>query len=189
MTLLNKTFFCNAKNFILNYLFLYFHQTFATIKGKGSKWVISFITSFLVLIIITNFYSVFSFNFPLTSQLRFVLYASLVYWLAINLFFIANNSKGYFIHIIPMGAPFYLIIFLFLIEGVRNLIRFVTLTVRLCANILAGHVLIILLRKLFFMYIGVLPVYLVLNLIEIIVSIIQSYIFCTIMILYYSEVR
>lgn len=143
--------------------------------------------SFITLIFIINFISVLSYNFPSTSQVSYVIFLSLLCWGSIIIFYSFSNINGLSLHLIPEGTPIFLTWFLFLIEIVRNLIRPLTLTVRLVANILAGHLLIILLSKLALWRILPILGYTILNLVEILVSMIQSYIFVTIISLYYSE--
>lgn len=135
-----------------------------------------------------NFFRVFSFNFPLTSQVSLVFWLAGTAWVRIVVFSVYTNFKGFFSHLIPEGTPLPLTALLFIIELVRRLIRPLTLTVRLVANILAGHLLISLLSSLVlkfeltgFLYIG-------LNLVEIFVALIQAYIFTTMVVLYFSEV-
>ena len=48
---------------------------------------------------------------------------------------------GFFCHFIPTGSPLVLTSFLFWVELFSRVVRPVTLTLRLCANITAGHVL------------------------------------------------
>jgi F-type H+-transporting ATPase subunit a len=50
-----------------------------------------------------------------------------------------------FAHLVPQRTPSALIPFMVLIESIRNIIRPITLSVRLMANIVAGHLLITLL--------------------------------------------
>ena len=82
-------------------------------------------------------------------------------------------------HLVPQGTPNVLIMFIVLIELVRNIIRPVTLCVRLTANLIAGHLLISLLGNalvrrgiVFLMFVPVL-----LTILEMAVSFIQAYVF------------
>lgn len=164
-------------------------EFFFSLKSKSfNKFSnLLFISIFFFLVTI-NFFSVFSYNFPLTSQVRVVLIFSLGAWLIIVAFGIFTSINTFLYHFVPEGTPLPLTFVLFLIELVRNLIRPLTLIVRLVANILAGHLLIILLSQLVFIFPLGFPLYILLNLVEIFVSLIQSYIFSTILVLYFSEV-
>ena len=93
-----------------------------------------------------------------------------------------------------MRTPTGLIPLMALIEFTRGVIRPFTLAVRLAANIIAGHLLLCLLRKdmpsisLFLLFIcGFMLV--LLMVLELAVRIIQSYVFSLLMTLYVNEVR
>lgn len=162
---------------------------FSSLKRKSfnkSSHLI-FLTWILVLFRV-NFFSVFSFIFPLSSQVRVILFLSLTTWVTSILFSLINLPSKFLSHLIPEGTPLPLTFLLFLIELVRNLIRPLTLIVRLVANILAGHLLIILLSRLVFIFTPAFPFYIMLNLVEIFVSLIQTYIFVTLSVLYFREV-
>lgn len=139
-----------------------------------------------------NFCSIFPYCFPTSSHFCFVLLLSLSLWLIINIFRILNSFVSIIIHYVPSGTPMFLVFLMFIIEVVSNIIRPVTLSVRLVANILSGHLLITLLFLLVrsFSVVGILCfiVYVVLTLVELFVSLVQSYIFCTLSSLYYFEV-
>jgi len=103
-------------------------------------------------------------------------------WLSFILYGWINNTIHIFAHLVPVGTPGVLISFMVCIETVRNLIRPGTLAVRLAANIIAGHLLIVILRNQgvnvitgLFLAVGVIQVLLLL--LELAVSFIQSYVF------------
>lgn len=181
-------FLMRFKNLILKKVFNFYLDFFYSIKSKISKFFcrINIIVFFIVFLM--NFLSLNSYIFSLTSQLRVTLFWSLMFWSSFNIMMIFRNLKYFLSHFVPSGSPMYLVIFLFLIEIVRNFIRFITLIVRLTANILAGHLLVILLRSIVIKILLLIPLFLILNIVEIFVSLIQSYIFCTMICLYYSEV-
>merc|ERR1711942_474967 len=95
-------------------------------------------------------------------------------------------------HLVPSGTPPALIPFIVLIERVRNIIRPGTLSIRLAANIVAGHLLLTLLGSqgpnigsfFAFLFLGL---YLLL-LLEVGVACIQAYVFTVLSSLYLSEV-
>lgn len=95
---------------------------------------------------------------------------------------------------VPLGTPYALIPFIVLIELVRSVIRPLTLSVRLAANIVAGHLLIVLVRRpmisIRLNFIGlVLSALLLLIILELAVSFIQAYVFRTLISLYVIEVN
>lgn len=152
------------------------------------KIIDTFLLRIMLFIFLFNFFSILSYNFSFTSQISFNFYWGLRIWVRLIMFSFWHNIKSVLIHFIPEGTPRFLIWFLFFVELVRNIIRPLTLVVRLLANILAGHLLIILLSKIVFIFYPFFIFYVLLNLVEIFVSLIQSYIFVTMIILYFSEI-
>ena len=96
-------------------------------------------------------------------------------------------------HLVPLGTPGVLMPFMVLIETIRNVIRPGTLAVRLAANIIAGHLLLVLLGNqgpsltsyFLFLLIGAQILLLIL---ERAVAVIQSYVFAVLTTLYSREV-
>ena len=97
-------------------------------------------------------------------------------------------------HLVPLGTPIALIPFIVLIELVRSVIRPLTLSVRLAANIIAGHLLLTLLgnqgrftqlRALG----GVIAALVALAVLECAVALIQAYVFSVLSTLYVDEVN
>lgn len=98
-----------------------------------------------------------------------------------------------FAHLVPLGTPIILMPFIVLIESIRNIIRPITLSVRLAANLTAGHLLLILLGESIvnsrvLIIITVTAAQFALITLEAAVAIIQAYVFATLSTLYASEV-
>merc|ERR1712131_475272 len=95
-----------------------------------------------------------------------------------------------FAHFVPKGTPGFLIPVIVIIETVSNIIRPLTLSIRLAANIVAGHLLLTLLGYLIFhllpFYYYFFSLYLLL-LLEVAVACIQSYVFIILNSLYLNE--
>merc|ERR1711993_120711 len=110
-------------------------------------------------------------------------------------FFLLISCINFFLsHLVPLGTPVALIPLIVVIEIVRRLIRPITLSVRLAANIVAGHLLIALIRGplsavRFFRFFLILGGLLLLTLLELAVSFIQAYVFSTLISLYIIEVN
>lgn len=182
-------FFCSSFNTLTFVLVANLSSFFYSLKSKSfNKFSSIIFFRIIFLLIYINFFSVFSYNFPFSSQVRIMFFFSLGIWLRIIIFSFINSLNKSLYHFIPEGTPIPLTFLLFLIELISNLIRPITLIVRLVANILAGHLLISLLSRLVFRFILAYPFYIILNLVEIFVALIQSYIFATILVLYFSEI-
>jgi F-type H+-transporting ATPase subunit a len=98
-------------------------------------------------------------------------------------------------HLVPQSTPPILMPFMVIIETVRNLIRPLTLAVRLTANIIAGHLLITLLgnqiadNSIVLSGSILLITQITLLILESAVALIQSYVFTVLACLYSSEVN
>jgi F-type H+-transporting ATPase subunit a len=95
--------------------------------------------------------------------------------------------------LVPQRTPTLLIPFIVLIESIRNVIRPLTLAVRLIANIVAGHLLITLLGNQTaaaskIILISLIITQILLLILETAVAFIQSYVFAVLSTLYSREV-
>lgn len=144
-----------------------------------------------VFIILRNFMGLFPYVFTITRHLRFSMRFSLSIWLGLILFGWIKNIQHIFIHLVPVGTPFRLIFFIVIIESLRLIIRPLTLSIRLTANIIAGHLLLTLLSRFIprniCSYMIILFVQILLLLLEIGVAIIQAYVYVILIILYLKE--
>merc|ERR1711908_246104 len=95
-------------------------------------------------------------------------------------------------HLVPLGTPSFLIPVIVIIETVSNVIRPITLSIRLAANIVAGHLLLTLLGSQGPGVSGLILIILVISLIlllilEVAVACIQSYVFTILSSSYLNE--
>lgn len=171
------------------------HKEFKTLLGRnglnGSTFIFVSIFSF---ILFNNFLGLFPYIFTSTSHLTLSLSISLPLWLRFMFYGWINSSQHIFAHIIPQGTPGILIPFIVLIETISNIIRPGTLAVRLTANIIAGHLLITLLRgtgprMASYFVILLVIVQILLIILESAVAVIQSYVISILRNLYASEVN
>nr|YP_003204686.1 ATP synthase F0 subunit 6 [Evania appendigaster]ACL36003.1 ATP synthase F0 subunit 6 [Evania appendigaster] len=145
-------------------------------------------------ILIINFSSLYPFVFSSSSHLSFSLTLSLSIFLALMIRGWTCNPTHMFAHMIPLNTPPILIPFMNMIEFTSNIIRPITLSIRLSANVIAGHLLITLLcssmsSSTIILSVIMLIFQLILMFLEINVSMIQSYVFTILSTLYSSEVN
>jgi len=150
-----------------------------------------FLFSIFVVVAQYNLYSLVPLIFPVSSHISLVLPLGLTFWVTpfllgwiVSLF---RSVKS----LLPQGTPYFLIPLMIVIEGARLLIRPITLSVRLVANITAGHLLLsILVNFIIKSSLGSLNmlVLLLINSLEVGVALIQSYVFLMLVVIYTTEV-
>nr|AHA52587.1 ATP synthase F0 subunit 6 [Sigalphus bicolor] len=146
--------------------------------------------SLMIMIFLNNFLGLFPFIFTSSSHMVFSLYLSLSIWISLMIFGWLKNTNFMLIHLVPMNTPFILMFFMVIIETLSNLIRPLTLSIRLMANMIAGHLLLTLLSSFipsFYFYPIFLVTQLMLLMLEYMVAFIQCYVFTILLILYMKE--
>jgi len=149
---------------------------------------------FFFFIFFCNFIGLFPYTFTSSRHIVFTLTIALPIWLGRMLWSIKNQYNSLLAHLVPTGTPNVLIPVIVIIETVRRIIRPGTLSIRLAANIVAGHLLLTLLGSqgpsLSINIITILIVGLVLLLcLELAVACIQAYVFTILRSLYLNELR
>lgn len=161
-----------------------------SLKRKIS--LVVFIALFF-LILFNNLIGLVPYIFTATRHLVVTLRLALPLWMGYFRFGWVINIKWILAHLVPQGTPTLLIPFIVLIETVRSLIRPITLSVRLIANIIAGHLLLSLVRNSIPIFsikfiVGIVFIQILLVVLEVAVAIIQSYVLVVLRILYVREV-
>nr|QXM16403.1 ATP synthase F0 subunit 6 [Scelimena melli] len=160
---------------------------------KNTNTTLIFISLFM-LILINNTLGLFPYVFTSTSHMSMTLTMALPLWLSFNLFGWINKTNHMFEHMVPMGTPGILMPFMVCIETISNLIRPMTLAIRLAANMIAGHLLMTLMGNTGthlsnMLLMSMLAVQIILITLETAVSMIQAYVFSVLSTLYSSEVN
>nr|YP_001552156.1 ATP synthase F0 subunit 6 [Nothopuga sp. 1 LP-2008]ABS71894.1 ATP synthase F0 subunit 6 [Nothopuga sp. 1 LP-2008] len=147
----------------------------------------------MMFIMTNNYMGLLPYIFTATSHIMITLMLAFPFWLAILLYGWINHMTHMFAHMVPQGTPPMLMMFMVLIESISVLIRPITLSVRLAANMIAGHLLISILGNFTVSAstMNMTVLLLVQNLLLILetaVAIIQSYVFVVLLALYMTEV-
>lgn len=178
---------------LLNLIIILLYYEFKIILNRKFNYInsIIFIRIFII-ILLNNFIGLYPYIFTSSRHLIFSLTLSLPLWIGLIIFGWINNSNFIFRHIIPQGTPNILIPFIVLIERISNIIRPWTLSIRLTANIIAGHLLLTLLREsaitpFKIIIILIIIIQIILLILEFRVSIIQSYVLTILRTLYSKE--
>nr|UNI92559.1 ATP synthase F0 subunit 6 [Euplax sp.] len=170
------------------------HKEFkALLQSSHIGSTIMFISLFS-LILFNNFLGLLPYVFTSSSHMVMTLTLSLPLWIALMLLGWIQHTKHMFAHLVPQGTPFALMPFMVVIETISNIIRPGTLSIRLAANMIAGHLLLTLLGNtgpslstsiLFILLLS----QILLLILESAVAIIQSYVFAVLSTLYTSEIN
>jgi len=177
--------------FFFKKVFYFIKIDLSTIISRISFLTVFFFSLFYFLIF-RNYFGLIPYIFSFTSHLRLIISISFIFWVSIFTVRLIYNFNNFIIHLVPEGRSFLLIPLIVLIESLSNIIRPFTLSIRLGANIIAGHLLIVLvndfckrlpLEKIFLCGFGRVA----LSILELIVIIIQAYVFIILIRLYYSE--
>nr|ALO71224.1 ATP synthase F0 subunit 6 [Trapezodirus sp. 1 EF-2015] len=183
-------------NFIWTKMITTLHVEFSMlINNNKLKGMTLMFISLMSIILYNNFLGLFPYIFTSSSHLVMTLSLSLPLWLSFMIYGWLNNSIHMFAHLMPQGTPPILMPFMVCIETIGNMIRPGTLAVRLTANMIAGHLLLTLLGNIgpsttSFMIINlVIITQMMILILELAVSMIQSYVFAMLSVLYSSEVN
>lgn len=185
----------SRRNLMVKGLLVYLHRELgALLKPTLTQGITIFIIAIIWLIIANNLNGLFPFIFTATSHIVISLRIALPLWLTFILFGWVNNTNKIFAHLLPNNTPILLISFMVIIETISNIIRPITLSIRLSANMIAGHLLLTLLGSQGGIYsltnnMLIVSTQLALLTLELAVAIIQAYVFIVLISLYSTEVH
>lgn len=165
--------------------------------GKEAKKFFPFIFTLFLFVLGANLFGMMPFSFTSTSHIAITGTLAFFVFLAVIGAGIAKNGLHYFAHFAPAGVPLPMQFIIVPIELASFLARPVTLAVRLCGNMAAGHIVL----KIFGTFVvgllslkglavlGILPfmILLAMNALEFFVAFLQAYIFATLTCIYLSE--
>lgn len=110
------------------------------------KGISSIVTALFITIIGINLIGIIPYSLSSSRHLILTLSIGLPMWLRIIISSFTYSPKKSVAHFLPDGAPEWLNPFLVIIETTRILVRPITLSFRLAANMTAGHIVLTLIR-------------------------------------------
>ncbi|MBK9577288.1 MAG: F0F1 ATP synthase subunit A [Fibrobacteres bacterium] len=112
-------------------------------KKDGDKWV-PFLASCFFFILVLNLMGLVPFFAGATANISVTLAMALLVFVVFNVAGMVRNGPFHYIkNLIPGGVPFWVLPILAPIEIISLLIRAFSLTIRLFANMAAGHIMIL----------------------------------------------
>lgn len=110
--------------------------------GFHIKGFATTVTPLFLILITLNLTGIIPYVFRTTTHLIFTFCFGLPLWLALIISSLTHAPKAFAAGLLPTGAPDWLSPPLVLIETLRTLVRPITLSFRLAANLRAGHIIL-----------------------------------------------
>lgn len=171
---------------------------YINIKNIG-KFYIPIIFNLFLFLLFCNLIGLIPYSFTITSHLIITFSLSLILFISFNIIGIQKHKYNFLNLLLPSGSNFLLIPLLIPIEFISYLFRLISLSIRLFANMMAGHTLVKVIatftwlmvnNNLLFFITHFIPLFLLILLIslEFGVAIIQAYVFTILICIYINDV-
>lgn len=159
--------------------------------GKEGIIYLPFVFSIFMFILACNLLGMLPYSFTVTSHIVVTFALAAMVFLVVTIIGFARHGLGYLRLFAPEGVPFVLLILIVPIEMISYLIRPISLSVRLFANMMAGHIML----KVFAGFVVSLGMFGFVPLIatvaftglEFVVSILQAFIFSVLTCIYLND--
>ena len=115
-------------------------DTVTSTTGKDGLKFLPLVFSLFIFVLIANYIGLIPGAFTVTSHIIVTLFFAMVVILTVIIYGISKHGKHFFGLFAPSGVPALLLPFITLIEVISFLSRPVSLSMRLFANMLAGHI-------------------------------------------------
>lgn len=174
---------------------VFIHEQVSRTLGSNINGFSPALRTLFLIILIINLAGLVPYIFSLSRHLIFTLSFALPLWLILILSSLLFAPYTFFARLLPRGAPDWLNPFLVLIETTRNIVRPITLSFRLAANITAGHIVLTLIGvygrasifRSVFSFVILLSLQSFYILFELAICLIQAFIFCLLLSLYSED--
>lgn len=189
----------NSIEFVIKFLFVFIKDV---LKDNMSIKKYSFIFLFyfvFLFILVSNLIGMTPYSITITSHLIFTLFYSLAFFIGTNVIGILYHKEKYFVLFLPEGVPIFIIPLLIIIEYVSYFSRILSLSIRLFANMMAGHILMKILISFvwnifsagsIWLFLSFLPfgiIFCVTGL-EFVIAFLQAYVFIVLLSIYLNDV-
>ena len=161
-----------------------------TVGDQGKKYF-PFVFAIFMFVLIGNMVGMIPYSFTFTSHIIVTFALAAVVFIGVTILGFMKHGLHFFSFFIVPGLPWYMLSILIPIEVISYLARPISLSVRLFANMLAGHTLL----KVFAGFvlplgiIGVVPLAFIVALtgLEILIAFLQAYVFAILTCLYIND--
>lgn len=174
--------------------------------GSDALRFFPFVFTLFIFILVANMLGMFPYfpapgwhSFTITSHIIVTAALAMMVWLTVLVYGLFKNGPKFFKLFVPSGVPMYILPFVTLIEIISFISRPISHSVRLFANMLAGHILLKVFAGFIVMLagalgaagylVGILPfaMTLALTALEFLVAFLQAYVFAILTCIYLSD--
>ena len=172
-------------------LYIFIANLLRDTVGKEGRPYFPFIFTVFMFILVGNLFGMIPYSFTFTSHIVVTFAMALVVFFGVTIIAIAKHRLYFFTFFMPPGVPLLMAPLLVPIEIISYLSRPISLSVRLFANMLAGHTLL----KVFAGFVvslgmfGVFPLAFIVALtgLEIVIALLQAFVFTILTCLYLND--
>jgi F-type H+-transporting ATPase subunit a len=159
--------------------------------GHGARPYLPFIFTLFAFILCGNLLGLIPYSFTFTSHIIVTFALAVTVFIGVTIIGIARHGFRFLSLFVPHGVPVVLLVLLVPIELLSYCIRPFTLSIRLFANMLAGHTMLVIFAGFVATLgvAGVLPIAVdtALELLELLVAVLQAYVFAILSCLYLAD--
>ncbi len=162
-----------------------------SIGDKYKETYIPIVLSLFMFVLFCNIMGIIPYMFTVTSHIIVTFAMAAVIFIAITSIGFWRHGLKYFSLLMPKGTPIFMAPLIIFVEFITYMIRPISLSARLAINMTAGHIIMKIAASFVIIsgFFGVIPFccLLFLNALEIIVAILQAYIFAMLTCIYLSD--
>lgn len=159
--------------------------------GKEGKPYFSFIFTIFMFVLFGNFLGMLPYSFTFTSHIAVTLTMALVIFLLVTVIAFVKHGMRFFSFFLPAGVPIFLAPLMIAIEVISYFTRPFSLSIRLFANMMAGHTLLKVVGGFVFPLglLGIVPVagLVAITGLEFLIAFLQAYIFTILTCIYIND--
>ena len=160
--------------------------------GSKAKPYFPFVFSLFMFVLFCNMLGMLPYSFTVTSHIIVTFALAAVIFVGVTIIGFVNHGVGYLKLFIPSGVPLFLLPLIVIIEIISYLSRPVSLSVRLFANMMAGHTMLKVFGG-FVISLGIVGGWLPLSFtvaltgLEILIAFLQAYVFAILTCIYLND--
>ena len=182
----------NKMQLIAEMAFEFVSKMISETAGKDARPYFPFILSLFLFVLVANLLGMLPYSFTVTSHIIVTCALAFFIFIGVTIVGFAKHGISYLKLFVPSGVPIFLLPLIIVIEVISYLSRPVSLSVRLFANMMAGHTMLKVFGG-FVVSLGILGGWLPLGFavaltgLELLVAFIQAYVFAILTCIYLND--